>query len=134
MALAPDKPSNPEVLAATVEDKPSGPLNIDPALGGSPADDVTAEESDDFIDGFSWRTVLGALFIGFIMMPGAIYLGLITGQGLGAASEWVTIILFMEIARRSFQVLKKQEIYLLYYVGSVAGTGAFAGLIQDRKS
>ncbi|RYG70399.1 peptide transporter [bacterium] len=74
------------------------------------------------------------------MMPGSIYLGLIAGQGMGPAAEWVTIILFMEIARRSYQTLRKQEIYLLYYVGSsltqqVAGIaiagGPFATLIWN---
>ncbi len=128
MALAPDKPSDPDLLAATVEDRPSGPLNVDPALGGSPADDVVAGDDEEYVDGFSWRTVVGALFIGFIMMPGAIYLGLIAGQGMGPAAEWVTIILFMEVARRSYQTLKKQELYLLYYMGAalVSPVGALA--------
>ena len=131
MALRSESPFENE-KALTVEDKPSGPLNVDPGLGGSPDDDVATGAAEDYVDGFSWRTVFGALFIGLIMMPGAIYLGLIAGQGLGPAAEWVTIILFMEVARRSYQTLKKQEIYLLYYIGSVAGTGAFAGLIQNQ--
>lgn len=141
MALAPEKPSDPVKLGQQVEDRPSGPLNVDPALGGSPADDVIAGDAEEYVDGFSWRTVIGALFIGFIMMPGAIYLSLIAGQGMGPAAEWVTIILFMEVARRSYQTLKKQEIYLLYYIGasltSTVGTlalagGAFAGLITTQ--
>ena len=77
------------------EEKPIGPLNVDPSLGGSPDDDVVAGDSEEFIDGFSWKTVIGAFFIGLIMMPGAIYLSLIAGQGMGPAAEWVTIILFM---------------------------------------
>jgi hypothetical protein len=85
---------------------------VQPGLGDSPAADVAAEQNEEYVDGFSWRTVAGALFIGLIMMPGAIYLGLIAGQGMGPAAEWVTIILFMEVARRSYQTLKKQEIYL----------------------
>src|SRR4028118_171953 len=117
MALAPDKPTDPEQLGNKVEDKPTGPLNVDVGLGDSPDDDVVAGDAEEYIDGFSWRTVIGALFIGFVMMPGAIYLGLIAGQGMGPAAEWVTIIMFMEVARRSYQTLKKQEIYLLYYVG-----------------
>ena len=141
MALAPEKPSDPEKLAQTVENKPSGPLSIDPALNGSPSDDVTAGDEEEYIDGFSWKTVIGALFIGFIMMPGAIYLGLIAGQGMGPAAEWVTIILFMEVARRSYQTLKKQEIYLLYYIGAALTSqvgalaltgGAFAPLIMTQ--
>jgi hypothetical protein len=120
------------------EEKPTGPLNVDEGLGPSPTGDPTVE-GDEYIDGFSWRTVIGALFIGLIMMPGAIYLSLVAGQGMGPAAEWVTIILFMEVARRSYQTLKKQEIYLLYYigasltsqVGALALTGgAFAGLVM----
>jgi hypothetical protein len=126
---------------AKIEEKPTGPLNVDPALVGSPADDVTAGDSEEYIDGFSWKTVIGAIFIGLIMMPGAIYLSLIAGQGMGPAAEWVTIILFMEVARRSYQTMKKQEIYLLYYigagltsqVGALALTGgAFATLIMTQ--
>jgi hypothetical protein len=71
-----------------------------------------------FEDGFSGKTVIGALFVGFIMLPGALYLGLVAGQGLGPAAEWVTIVLFAEIMRRSFLPMKRQEIYILYYVAA----------------
>lgn len=111
------------------EEKPKGPLNIGPGIAGDPEDDVASAEADEFIDGFSWRTVIGALFIGFIMMPGAIYLSLVSGQGLGPAAEWVTIILFMEVARRSYQSLKKQEIYLLYYMGAALTSNVVPGIM-----
>ena len=122
------------------QERPTGPLNVSPALDLD-GDDIVAGEAEDYVDGFSWKTVIGALFIGFIMMPGSIYLGLTAGQGMGPAAEWVTIILFMEIARRSYQSLKKQEIYLLYYIGasltSAAGGvalfgGPFAGMIWTQ--
>ena len=88
---------------------------------------MTAPE--EYKDGFGWKTVLGALFIGFVMMPGSIYLGLLVGQTMGPAAEWTTIILFTEIARRSFTVLSKQEVYLLYYVaGGLAAGGGMLGL------
>src|SRR6476646_817774 len=80
-----------------------------------------------FEDGFSWKTVIGALFVGFIMLPGALYLGLMAGQGLGPAAEWVTIVLFAEIMRRSFLPMKRQEIYILYYVAA-----SLTGLAADR--
>lgn len=121
------------------QERPTGPLNVSP-VSEDPAADVAGGEEEEYYDGFSWKTVIGALFIGFIMMPGSIYLGLIAGQGMGPAAEWVTIILFMEVARRSYQTLRKQEIYLLYYVGAalttqVAGIaiagGPFAGLIWN---
>lgn len=71
-----------------------------------------------YVDGFNMRTVIGALFVALVMMPGAIYMGLVTGQSMGAAADWVTIILFAELARRSFTQLKRQEIYILFYVAS----------------
>ena len=80
------------------------------------ADDTL--ELGPFEDGFSSRTVLGALFVALVMMPGSIYLGLVAGQSLGPAAEWVTIILFAEIARRSFTHLKRQEVFVLFYVAS----------------
>jgi len=99
------------------------------------------ETPTSFEEGFDMKCVVGALFVGFVMMPGAIYLGLVAGQSLGPAAEWTTIILFTEVARRSFMTLKRQEIYLLFYIASsltgmigglqLAG-GAFAGKIWDQ--
>src|SRR3972149_826955 len=36
-------------------------------------------EPDHFEEGFTVKTVMGALFVGLIMMPGSIYLGLLVG-------------------------------------------------------
>ncbi|MDE2206794.1 MAG: hypothetical protein KGK12_09145, partial [Armatimonadetes bacterium] len=94
-----------------------------------------------FEEGFSAKTVVGALFVGFIMLPGALYLGLIAGTSLGSAAEWVTIVLFAEIMRRSFLPMKRQEIYILFYIAaSLTGLdtskglsgGQFAGLIWNQ--
>jgi hypothetical protein len=98
-----------------------------------------------FEEGFNLKTVWGALFVGFLMLPGAIYLGLVTGQSMAGGAEWVTVILFIEIAKRSFVRLRTQEIILLYWIagglvmmGGKLGTGAdlfggpFGGLIWDQ--
>jgi hypothetical protein len=83
----------------------------------------------EFEDGFSWKVVAGAFFVGLIMMPGAIYLGLVAGASLGPAAQWVTIVLFSEVARRSFVPLKRQEIYCIYYMaGALTYTGFSSGL------
>jgi hypothetical protein len=58
------------------------------------------EEPKDFQEGFGWSTVAGIFFCGLVMLPGSIYLGLMTGGSMGAASTWVTLILFIE-ARKS---------------------------------
>src|SRR5688572_1444234 len=73
---------------------------------------------EEFQEGFTLKTVIGAIFIALFMLPGGIYLGLVAGQGVGEAAEWVTIVLFAEVARRSFQPLRKQEIYLLFYIAA----------------
>ncbi len=99
------------------------------------------EAPDEYQEGFGWKTVLGALFIGFIMMPGAIYLGLVAGQTMGPAAEWTTIILFTEVARRSLTTLTRQEVYILYYIaagltamtgGLALAGGPFAGLVWHQ--
>lgn len=79
--------------------------------------------------GFTIRSMIGAVFVAFVMMPGSIYLGLIAGQGLGPAAQWVTIILFTEIARRSFTTLKRQEVYILYYMAAALATGGAAAAL-----
>lgn len=87
------------------------------------------ETPSEFKDGFGWSTFIGILFCGFIMMPGGIYLGLMTGQGIGAAASWVTVILFMEIARRAMQPIPKQHLVVLLHAASVmmAGNALFPG-------
>lgn len=76
------------------------------------------QHEGEFQNGFTIRTLIGVIFVGFVMMPGSIYLTLVAGAGLGPAAQWVTIILFTEIARRSFTTLKRQEVYLLYYMAA----------------
>jgi len=86
-------------------------------------------------EGFTTRTIIGALFISIVMVPGNMYLSLMIGGGIGAAAEWVTVILFIEIAKRSFTTLKRQEIYLLLYVATALITvesGAFSGLLWNQ--
>ncbi|MCW5945750.1 MAG: hypothetical protein KIT74_01825 [Fimbriimonadales bacterium] len=76
------------------------------------------EGAIEFREGFTIRSFLGALFVAFVMLPGGLFLGLVAGQGIGDAAEWVTIVLFAEVARRSFQPLRKQEIYILFYIAT----------------
>lgn len=76
------------------------------------------EAPSEFEDGFDIKTIIGMLFLAFCILPGSIYLGLVMGADLGSAAEWTTIILFAELARRSFTKLSRQEIYVLYYVAS----------------
>jgi hypothetical protein len=85
-----------------------------------------------FEEGFDWKTIIGAVFIGFLMMPGSMYLQLVIGQGIGPAARWVTIILFAEIAKRAHSDLKQQEIFLLYYMAGAALASPFSGLLWNQ--
>ena len=85
-----------------------------------------------FEDAFNWKTVMAALFVGIVMLPGAMYMGLVAGVGLGGAAEWVTVILFLEVARRTFVQLRTQELMLIYATAaSIIGvSGAFGSGLQ----
>jgi hypothetical protein len=66
------------------------------------------------------------------MMPGSMYLQLVIGTGIGPAARWVTIILFAELAKRSYSELKQQEIFLLYYMAGAALSTPFQGLLWNQ--
>jgi len=79
---------------------------------------------DRYEDGFGWGTVLMALFVGLVMAPSQLYMGLVAGIGIGGAANWVTVILYVEIARRAFKKLKRPEIFILFYMcGAMMSTG-----------
>jgi hypothetical protein len=81
---------------------------------------------DHWEEGFGVKAMIGAIFVGMIMTPASMYMALISGGDIGSASQWVTIILFIEVARRSFTVLKRPEVYVLYYMAGasvVSGSG-----------
>ncbi len=91
------------------------------------------EVPDTFEEGFRWSSFLGALFIALLMVPGALYMGLLAGpQAMGAAAQWVTVILFIEVAKRTHQSLKKSEIFVLYWMAAAAMGMPFAGLLWNQ--
>ncbi len=86
-----------------------------------------------FEDGFNWISLLGAIFIALVMIPGSIYMGLLAGaMNIGPAAQWVTVILFLEVARRAQRNLKKSEIFVLYYMAGAAMQMPFSGLIWNQ--
>ncbi|MAE64007.1 MAG: peptide transporter [Phycisphaeraceae bacterium] len=83
------------------------------------------DEPDSFASGFGWITVVGAVFCGLCMFPGAIYLGLLSGLGMGSAAQWVTVIIFSEITRRALKAMSRQEmVVLLTVAGAMIGGSA----------
>jgi len=87
-----------------------------------------------FEDGFRWSSLLGALFVALIMVPGAIYMGLLAGVGIGPAAQWVTVILFIEVARRAHRHLSKSEIFVLYFMAGAMMAGLGIGVEGGRMT
>lgn len=81
---------------------------------------------DRWADGFGLKAMIGGVFVGVIMTPASMYMQLVVGADVGSAAQWVTIILFIEVARRAFTTLSRPEIYVLYYMAGatvVSGSG-----------
>lgn len=88
---------------------------------------------DEFKDGFGWSTVTGIIFCALIMVPGSIYLGLMTGGDMGSTASWVTLILFAEVARRALKPLTKQNmVVLLHAAGTIMAGGVVMGSLVQR--
>jgi hypothetical protein len=86
-----------------------------------------------FEEGFSWSALLGSLFVALLMVPGAIYMGLLAGaMEVGAAAQWVTVILFIEVAKRAHKALNKAEIFVLFFMSAAAMGMPFSGLIWHQ--
>src|SRR5688572_1925580 len=86
---------------------------------------------DRWEEGFGVKAMVGGVFVGMIMTPASMYMQLVIGTDVGSAAQWVTIILFIEVARRSFTTLKRPEIYVLYYMaGATLVTGS--GLLWNQ--
>ncbi len=88
---------------------------------------------ENFEEGFNWTALVGAMFIALIMIPGSIYMGLLAGEvNIGPAAQWVTVILFIEAARRAQQHLKRAEIFILFFMAGVAMSMPFSGLLWNQ--
>jgi len=82
-----------------------------------------------FEEGFRWSSLLGALFIAMLMVPGAMYMQLVAGFGVGPAAQWVTVILFIEVARRAHKHLRRPELFILFYMAGAVMATPFSGLL-----
>ncbi len=91
------------------------------------------EVPSTFEEGFSWTALAGAIFIGLIMVPGALYMALLAGEmSIGPATQWVTVILFIEAARRAQKNVKKAEIFILFFMAGTAMSLPFQGLLWNQ--
>src|SRR5688500_20181820 len=71
---------------------------------------------DHWEEGFGAKAMIGGLFVGAIMTPASMYMQLVVGADIGPAAQWVTIILFIEVARRAFTFLSLPEVFVLYFI------------------
>jgi hypothetical protein len=90
------------------------------------------EVPSTFVDGFNFRSLVGAMFVGLVMVPGAMYMSLLAGQGIGGAAQWVTVILFIEVARRAHQSLNRAELFVLFYLAGAVMAVPFSGLLWNQ--
>lgn len=82
--------------------------------------------------GFTLRTAVCAFLIGLFMMPGAMYLNLVVGVGLGDAGRWVAVILFMEVLRRTRATIRSQELFILFMMAGLMMSSPFSGLLWNQ--
>jgi hypothetical protein len=87
---------------------------------------------DHWEDGFGLKAMIGGLFVGLIMTPASMYMNLVTGGDVGGAAQWVTVILFIEVARRAFTQLRRPEIYVIYYMAGAALVAGNGGLLWNQ--
>jgi hypothetical protein len=91
------------------------------------------EVPSTFEEGFTWSSLGGAVFIALVMVPGAIYMGLLAGtQQIGLAAQWVTVILFIEVAKRAHRTLSRSEIFVLFFMAGAAMGMPFRGLLWNQ--
>ena len=88
------------------------------------------EVPSSFEEGFTWTALIGATFIALLMVPGAMYMGLLAGGGI--SSQWVTVILFLEVARRAHKQIKRPELFVLFYMSAAAMGNPFGGLLWNQ--
>ncbi len=77
------------------------------------------EVPSQFQEGFSLSSLLGALFLAMVMIPGCLYMELVAGTGIGPAAQWVTVILFVEIAKRANASLSRASLFVLFYMAGI---------------
>ncbi len=73
-------------------------------------------EPTEFADGFGIKAILAGLFVAFVVMPGSMFMWLMLGQRLGTPAVWVTLIIFLEIAKRCRTTLSRQEMFVIWSV------------------
>jgi hypothetical protein len=75
-------------------------------------------EPTGFADGWGIKAFLAGLFVALVVLPGSMFMWLMLGQQLGTPAVWVTLIIFLEIAKRCRTTLSRQEMFVIFSVTS----------------
>lgn len=59
-------------------------------------------------------------------------MALLAGTGVGDAAQWVTVILFIEVARRAHKTLSRPELFVLFYMAAAVMASPFSGLMYNQ--
>ncbi len=81
-----------------------------------------------FEDGFGWKALMGSIFVAVVMLPAAMYMALAIGESIGPAAKWVTVLLFIEMAKRARSVLRPSEIFILFALVGTLTNGPMEGM------
>ena len=123
------EPEKPEAATAVVVEAPKALSGLDPELERYRS---LMTPPSTFVDGFSWISLAGSAFVALLMVPGAMYMSLLAGSGIGPAAQWVTVILFIEIAKRAHKSLGKAEIFVFFYIAGGLLATPFGGLLWNQ--
>lgn len=81
---------------------------------------------DRFEEGFNLTALIGTLFVALVMVPGVLYMELVAGMGVGGAAQWVTVLLFVEVAKRANARLNRAQLFILFYMsGMIVGQNVY---------
>ena len=91
------------------------------------------EVPDSFDEGFNLTSLVGTLFVALVMVPGALYMELVAGMGIGGAAQWVTVLLFVEVAKRANAKLSRAQLFVLFYMsGMIMGRSSVGSLLFSQ--
>ncbi len=91
----------------------------------------------EYRHGFGLKAVLGGFFVGLLIAPASMYMRLMIGGSLVGVAQWVTVILFLIIARQIRTPITKQEYYMIFHIaggvmGMATGGQIFSGFIWTQ--
>lgn len=81
------------------------------------------QASTEFKPGFTKGTVLALTVVAFIFIPISVYVFLVGGATMGAASVYVIIILYSQFSRVMGHTPSRQEMLVIYESAAIAGGG-----------